>query len=238
MMSRQIILMTPAQLNHLKQQAAAGLAANDLANAKAFITPAHQAYPNDPEVNWLLADLFVAQGYVAQGVGLLKKAAERKRNTRQRPEKRTAPKRENDSDKRDKNNHLKGEGNPQSEGVIDPWRKLTAFINARLAKGDDAMPEIVSAWVVIAGESVRQPEIKALYQNLIDQQLKELKKLIADVWEGKTARNKEVINLAAVVLASMEGAFQLSATANEVMPKSYAAETILGLIATAIGILE
>ncbi len=80
MMSRQIILMTPAQLNHLKQQAAAGLAANDLANAKAFITPAHQAYPNDPEVNWLLADLFVAQGYVAQGVGLLKKAAERKSN--------------------------------------------------------------------------------------------------------------------------------------------------------------
>ena len=122
-----------------------------------------------------------------------------------------------------------------NEGLTDPWDKLTAFINARLATGDDAMPEIVSAWVVIAGESVRQPEIKVLYQNLIDQQLKELKKLIADVWEGKTARNKEVINLAAVVLAAMEGAYQLSATANEVMPKNYAAETILGLVAAATG---
>jgi TetR/AcrR family transcriptional repressor of bet genes len=123
--------------------------------------------------------------------------------------------------------------NTLNEGLTEPWDKLAAFINARLATGEDAMPEIVSAWVVIAGESVRQPEIKVLYQNLIDQQLKELKKLIADVWEGKTARNKEVINLAAVVLAAMEGAFQLSATANEVMPKNYAAETILGLIATA-----
>jgi len=120
--------------------------------------------------------------------------------------------------------------NTLNEGVTEPWDKLTAFINARLATGDDAMPEIVSAWVVIAGESVRQPEIKVLYQNLIDQQLKELKKLIADVWEGKSARNKEVINLAAIVLAAMEGAFQLSATANEVMPKNYAAETILGVI--------
>jgi TetR/AcrR family transcriptional repressor of bet genes len=122
--------------------------------------------------------------------------------------------------------------NTLNEGLTEPWDKLAAFINARLATGEDAMPEIVSAWVVIAGESVRQPEIKVLYQNLIDQQLKELKKLIADVWEGKTARNKEVINLAAIVLAAMEGAFQLSATANEVMPKNYAAETILGLINT------
>jgi TetR/AcrR family transcriptional repressor of bet genes len=100
------------------------------------------------------------------------------------------------------------------------------------------MPEIVSAWVVIAGESVRQPEIKVLYQNLIDQQLKELKKLISAVWDGKTVRNKEVVNLAAVVLAAMEGAFQLSATANEVMPKNYAAETILEIISTATGRLN
>jgi TetR/AcrR family transcriptional repressor of bet genes len=122
-----------------------------------------------------------------------------------------------------------------NNGVTNPWDKLTAFINARLATGDDAMPEIVSAWVVIAGESVRQPEIKVLYQNLVDQQLKKLKKLIADVWEGKTTRNKEVINLAAVVLAAMEGAFQLSATANEVMPKNYAAKTIMELITAATG---
>jgi len=120
--------------------------------------------------------------------------------------------------------------NTLNKGLTDPWDKLSAFINARLATGENAMPQIVSAWVVIAGESVRQPEIKVLYQNLIEQQLKTLKKLISDVWKEKTTRNKEVINLSAAVVAAMEGAFQLSATANEVMPKNYAASTILSLI--------
>tara|TARA_R110001592_G_scaffold363175_1_gene680982 strand:- start:23885 stop:24484 length:600 start_codon:yes stop_codon:yes gene_type:complete len=112
----------------------------------------------------------------------------------------------------------------------DPWLKLEVFINARLATGETEMPEVVAAWVVIAGESLRQPEIKSIYQDLIDQQLQMLKGLIAKVWNGKSSKSKEVIELSAIVIAAMEGAFQLSATANEVMPKSYAADTVLELI--------
>lgn len=114
--------------------------------------------------------------------------------------------------------------------VDDPWLKLEAFINARLATGDSEMPEVVAAWVVIAGESLRQSEIKEIYQDLIDQQLKMLKVLIADVWDGKSPKSKDVIDLSAIVMAAMEGAFQLSATASEVMPKNYAANSVLELI--------
>ena len=92
----------------------------------------------------------------------------------------------------------------------------------------------VSAWVVIAGESVRQPEVKALYVELIGEQLKMLKHLIADIWEGKSVRSNEVTNLSAIILAAMEGAFQLSATAGEVMPKNYAAESVLNLIKASV----
>lgn len=112
----------------------------------------------------------------------------------------------------------------------DPWLKLEAFINARLATGETEMPEVVAAWVVIAGESLRQPEIKETYQSLIHQQLDMLKDLIAGAWEGKTAKSKGVIQLSAIVMAAIEGAFQLSATANDVMPKNYAAESVLGII--------
>lgn len=119
--------------------------------------------------------------------------------------------------------------------VDDPWRKLEAFINARLATGDTEMPEVVAAWVVIAGESLRQPEIKAIYQELIGQQLKMLKQLIAKVWEGKSSKSNDVIHLSAIVLAAMEGAFQLSATASEVMPKNYAAHSVLELIKGRVG---
>jgi len=119
--------------------------------------------------------------------------------------------------------------------VSDPWDKLTAFINARLATGETQMPEVVSAWVVIAGESIRQPEIKKVYQGLIERQLELLNELIANVWEGKSISSNEVINLSAIVLAAMEGAFQLSATASDVMPRNYAAESLLELIKNSIG---
>lgn len=122
-----------------------------------------------------------------------------------------------------------------NEEVIDPWEKLRAFIYARLAKGETEMPQVVSAWVVIAGESIRQPEIKAIYQGLIKQQLEMLKILIAEVWVGKSIDSKEVIHLSAIVVAAMEGAFQLSATANEVMPKNYAAQSVFDLIKNHIG---
>ncbi len=119
--------------------------------------------------------------------------------------------------------------------LSDPWDKLTAFINARLATGETEMPEVVSAWVVIAGESIRQPEIKKVYQDLIERQLEMLNELIANVWEGKSISSNEVINLSAIVLAAMEGAFQLSATASDVMPQNYAAESLLELIQNSIG---
>ncbi len=117
----------------------------------------------------------------------------------------------------------------------DPWLKLEAFINARLASGGTEMPEVVAAWVVIAGESLRQPEIKEIYQGLIQQQLEMLRDLIAGAWEGKTAKSEEVIQLSAIVMAAMEGAFQLSATAHEVMPKNYAANSVLELIKSRTG---
>ncbi|KZY69979.1 hypothetical protein A3738_25200 [Oleiphilus sp. HI0066] len=98
------------------------------------------------------------------------------------------------------------------------------------------MPEVVSAWVVIAGESLKQPEIKEIYQDLIGQQLTLLRQLLADVWDGKSSKNKEVIHLSATVMAAMEGAFQLSATAHDVMPKNYAAESILELIKNRVGL--
>jgi len=118
--------------------------------------------------------------------------------------------------------------------VSDPWDKLTVFINARLATGETELPQVVSAWVVIAGESIRQPEIKEIYQGLIEQQLNLLKKLIADVWQNKSVNSKEVVHLSAIVISAMEGAFQLSATANEIMPKNYAAESVLEIIKASI----
>ncbi|MCV2885972.1 TetR/AcrR family transcriptional regulator [Aestuariibacter sp. AA17] len=111
-----------------------------------------------------------------------------------------------------------------------PWEKLEAFINARLATGEAQMPEIVSAWVVIAAESIRQPEVREIYQGLIQTQLDMFAALLIDVWEAKTKRDEDVIHLSAIVIAAIEGAFQLSVTAPQAMPKNYAATSVINLI--------
>jgi TetR/AcrR family transcriptional repressor of bet genes len=111
-----------------------------------------------------------------------------------------------------------------------PWERLEAFINVRLATGDSQMPEIVSAWVVIAAESIRQPEVREIYQGLIQTQLDMLAALLIEVWEIKTEVDDDIVHLSAIVIAAIEGAFQLSVTASQAMPKNYAANAVVNLI--------
>ena len=112
----------------------------------------------------------------------------------------------------------------------DPWEKLEVFVNARLSLGETMQPEIVSAWVMISGESVRNEEVKEIYEGLIERQLRYLEETIASVWQGKSKHSKEVIELSAMVTAMIEGCFQLSVTANTVMPNGYAASNVLKLL--------
>lgn len=77
---------------------------------------------------------------------------------------------------------------------------------------------------------MRQKEIRTIYQQFIDNQLATLKQLIVGVWSGKTENCKEVVELSAIVLSAMEGAFLLSALANDVMPKNYASDSVISII--------
>lgn len=116
------------------------------------------------------------------------------------------------------------------EEKLTAWEQLVAFVNARLATGDSQLPEVVSAWVVIAAESIRQPEVRDIYQGLIKTQLDVLASLLVDVWEEKDAVDEDVTHLTAIVMAAIEGAFQLSVTAPKAMPKNYAANAVIKLI--------
>ena len=112
----------------------------------------------------------------------------------------------------------------------DPWEKLKAFVNARLATGETQMPQIVAAWIVVASESIKHDEVRTIYQNLIKSQLDILSALIVDVWTSKIEIDFEVAHLSAIIVSAIEGAFQLSVTAPDAMPKDYAAESVIKLI--------
>ncbi|MFZ2999253.1 MAG: TetR family transcriptional regulator [Undibacterium umbellatum] len=111
-----------------------------------------------------------------------------------------------------------------------PREKLLAYINARLAKGEGAMPEAVSAWVVIGAEAVRQPEVRAVFQETIAAELLLIQALLTACLRDQKKLTNGVAELAAGLLAFMEGAFQLASAAGDIMPQGYAATTARAFI--------
>ena len=106
---------------------------------------------------------------------------------------------------------------------VEPFQRLRAYLHARLGLGEGAAPDIVSAWVMIGAEAVRQPEVRAVYRTMVADELALLTTLLR---ESLAEHGREIAGaplLAAGLLAMIEGAFQLSSAAAEAMPRGYAA---------------
>ncbi|WP_374354596.1 TetR/AcrR family transcriptional regulator [Chitinimonas sp.] len=108
-----------------------------------------------------------------------------------------------------------------------PMERLTAYMEARLGLGDGAAPEVVAAWVMIGAEAVRQAEVREVYQRTIATELELLSALLANCLSEHKRATTGARELAAALLAMMEGAYQLASATNGVMPAGYAAQSAL-----------
>ena len=106
---------------------------------------------------------------------------------------------------------------------VEPTARLRAYLHARLGLGDGAVPEIVAAWVMIGAEAVRQPEVRAVYQPMIADELALLTTLLTDALREAGRATGSAPTLAAGLAALIAGAFQLSSATTDVMPRGYAA---------------
>jgi len=111
-----------------------------------------------------------------------------------------------------------------------PREKLRAYIDARLAKGSGASAATVAAWVMIGAEAVRQPEVREVYQEAVAAELALSRELLAACLAEQGKKTRGAAQLAAALLAFMEGAFQLASAAADVMPQGYAAATAAQLM--------
>jgi len=109
----------------------------------------------------------------------------------------------------------------------DPVARLRAYIDARLALGPGAAPDMVVAWVMIATEAVRQPEVRDAFGRAVAAELDLLTGLLADCLRAQRRDDAPARHLAAGVLAMIEGSYQLACAAGAVMPSGYAAEAAL-----------
>ncbi len=110
--------------------------------------------------------------------------------------------------------------------------RLNAYIDAALALGDGADETAVSAWVTISSEAIRQAEVREVYQSIVTANMAQLTTLLTDYTKEMTGKlNKPKIKeLASMILASIEGCYQLATTASELMPRDYAAKTLKALV--------
>lgn len=115
----------------------------------------------------------------------------------------------------------------QSASAAAPMERLQAYVQARLGLGTGAAPDMVAAWVMIGAEAVRQPEVRVLYEQAIAQELALLTQLLSACLAEKRRRTDPAPTLAAGLVALMEGSFQLSSAAANVMPAGYAAQAAM-----------
>ncbi len=108
--------------------------------------------------------------------------------------------------------------------AVEPLTRLRAYLQARLGLGDGAAPDIVAAWVMIGAEAVRQAEVRVVYRGMIADELTLLTTLVEDCLRAASRDATAAGTLAAGLVAMIEGAYQLSSAAPEVMPRGYAAD--------------
>jgi len=110
--------------------------------------------------------------------------------------------------------------------------RLNAYIEAALELGEDSDPDAVKVWVIISAEAVRQKEVRRLYQKVVKENLTQLEYILTEIKQNKGLEksNREITELASLILATIEGCYQLATTSNNLLPKDYASKTLKALI--------
>jgi TetR/AcrR family transcriptional repressor of bet genes len=104
---------------------------------------------------------------------------------------------------------VRGRIDPAALETPDPF----AAIDALLGTEGGIEAEAVACWVVIGAEAVRQPEVRALYEALMQEVLEEFTKAFRAAMHGAGRTDITAAVAAVSVVAAIEGFFRLSSGA-------------------------
>jgi TetR/AcrR family transcriptional repressor of bet genes len=116
-----------------------------------------------------------------------------------------------------------------------PARRLSAFIDAHLARGAAADPVALACWVTLGGEALRDQAVRAAYARAVADTSARLRALLD---QGVRARvfSCRPADAAAAILAAIEGCFVLSAAAPGTIPRGSAARSVKRMTASLVGV--
>jgi TetR/AcrR family transcriptional regulator, transcriptional repressor of bet genes len=108
-------------------------------------------------------------------------------------------------------------------GEDDPHAQLAAFIDFHLGLGADADPEALACWLLISGEALREPKVRAGFQAALAGMSTRLVAIIRRGVERRVFTVAPPEPAAAALLAAIQGYFVLAATARALIPRGSAA---------------
>ncbi len=111
-----------------------------------------------------------------------------------------------------------------SEARGDAARELAAFIDFHLGLGADADPEALACWILLSGEALREPKVRAAYEKALARWVQRLADIVERGVEQKKFRCASPEAAASALIATIQGYFVLAASARSVIPSGSAAE--------------
>lgn len=122
-----------------------------------------------------------------------------------------------------------------------PPEKLRRLIDAILATGESARPDAVAAWVAVAAEALRQPEVREAFAGALAALSNAFQTVIEDGVDAGVFQPIDELDVeagAAALTATVHGYFTLAATAPDVIPSGTAAEATWQMARGLLGLRE
>ena len=113
-----------------------------------------------------------------------------------------------------------------------PAAKLRAVIDSFLATGDTADPDLVSAWVVVTGEAVRQSEVAQAFHSVVARCQNTIADIVREGTHDQTfdLGQENPTEIAAGLMATIQGYYTFAATSRDLVPPGSAARVAAAFI--------
>jgi len=107
----------------------------------------------------------------------------------------------------------------------DPAAEVDAFIDLHLGLGADADPEALACWILLSGEALREPKVRAEYAGVLGRLSERLAEIIRRGIQRGAFRCPlaQADAAASALVATIQGYFALATTARPLIPKGSAA---------------
>jgi TetR/AcrR family transcriptional repressor of bet genes len=105
----------------------------------------------------------------------------------------------------------------------DPEKQLNEFIDFHLGLGAHADPDALACWVIISGEALKKPKVRAHYEKAIKGYIQGLSEIISNGVAAGRFRCGSIQAAASALMATTQGYFVLAAAARSQIPRGTAA---------------